>query len=138
MSIYKSLQAWHQSMQLVSQIYHLTPSPSESSFNLQFRKSAAAIGHSIAESFGANTYNAYLLNFSETNSIISQLKIELKVALETGNLHFTDYLILVNSATIVQETLVQILTKITERKNEQKIRVPLFPLNPNLKNDKLI
>ena len=43
---------------------------------------------------------------------ISQLKIELQVAFDTGNLHSTDYLILVNSATIVQETLVQLLTKI--------------------------
>ena len=134
----KSLQAWHQSMQLVSQIHHLIPTQSELSYNLQFKKSAAAITHSIAESFGTFTYNAYLLNFSETNAIINNLKTELKVANETGNLHFTDYLILVNSATIVQETLVQLLSKITERKNKQKIRVPVFPLNPNLKNDKFI
>ena len=138
MRITKSLQAWHQSMQLVSQIYHLTPTSSEACFNSQFKKSANAIGHSISESFAAHTYNAYLQNFSETNAIISQLKIELQVAFDTGNLHSTDYLILVNSATIVQETLVQLLTKITERKNEQKIRVPIFPLNPNLKNDKFI
>lgn len=137
MSSIKSLQAWHQSMQLVSQIYHLSPAPAEVSFNLQFRKSAESIGHSIAEGFGTNTYSSYLFNFSQTNALINQLKTELKVATESGNLHFTDYLILVNSATIVQETLVQILAKITERK-KQLIRVPLLPLNPNLKNDKLI
>lgn len=138
MSITKSLQAYSQSMQLVSQIYYLSPAPSELSFNLQFRKTAVSIGHSISEGFGAFTYSAYLYNYSQTNALIHQLKTELKVANETGNLHFTDYLILVNSATLVQETLVQILAKIAERKNEQKIRVPLFPLNPNLKNDKFI
>lgn len=113
MSKNTSLRAWHQSMQLVSQIYHLIPSESEISFNLQFRKSAASIGHCITESFAQNTVKSHVYHFSQTNAIINELKVVLKAANETGNLHFTDYLILVNSATIVQETLVETLKKIT-------------------------
>jgi four helix bundle protein len=117
MSITKSLQAWHQSMQLVSQIYHLFPSRSEVSYNLQFRQSANAIGQSIAEALGKNTHKHYVYHFSQANAMINELKAQLKSAATTDNLHVTDYLILVNSATIVQETLVEALTKITQQKN---------------------
>ena len=137
MSTLKILQAWHQSMQLVSQIYHLVPSESELSYNLQFRKSANSISHSITEAFSKKTTKNYVLHFSQANAVINELKTQLKLATETDNLHFTDYLILVNSVTIVQETLVQVLTKINEQ-NNQRIKVPILPLNPNLKNDKLI
>jgi four helix bundle protein len=117
MSINKALQAWHQSMQLVSQICYLIPNQAEFSFNLQFRQSANAIGHSISEALGKNTYKGYIQNFSQANALINELKTELKLATQTDNLEFTDYLILVNSATIIQETLVQVLTKITQQKD---------------------
>jgi len=117
MSISKALQAWHQSMHLVSQIDHLIPNQSEFSFNLQFRQSANTIGHSISEALGKNTYKGYIQHFSQANALINELKTELKLAAQTDNLQFTDYLILVNSATIVQETLVQALIKITKQKD---------------------
>ncbi len=118
MSTQKTLQAWQQSMQLVSQICHLIPTQSELSFNLQFKKSAHSIGHSIAEALGKNTYTSYVYHFSQANALINELKTELKLAALTDNLHTTDYLILVNSATIVQETLVQALKKATQLKNK--------------------
>lgn len=117
MSISKSLQAWHQSMQLVSQIYHLFPNGSEVSYNLQFRRSANGISHLIAEALGKNTYKSYIHHFSQANALINELKTELKLAALTDNLHVTDYLILVNSATIVQEILVESLNSITQQKN---------------------
>lgn len=117
MSTSKSLQAWHQSMQLVHQIYHLVPSQSEIYYNIEFKKSANAIGHLIVEALGRNTHQSYVSNFSQANALINELKSKLKIAALTDNLHVTDYLILVNSATIVQETLVQALTKITQRNN---------------------
>ena len=117
MSINKALQAWHQSMQLVSQICHLFPNGSEVSFNLQFRQSANSISHLIAEALGKNTYKSYISHFSQANALINELKTELKLAAITDNLHVTDYLILVNSATIVQEILVEALTKVTQQKD---------------------
>lgn len=117
MSTLKSLQAWHHSMQLVSQIYHLIPEQSEVVYNLQFRQSANSISHSIAEALGKNTHKSYVYHFSNANAVINELKTQLKLAAITDNLNVTDYLILVNSATIVQETLVEALAKVTERNN---------------------
>jgi len=104
-------------MQLVSQIYHLIPEHSEVIYNLQFRKTANSISYSITEALGKNTHKSYVYHFSNANAMINELKIQLRLAAITDNLHVTDYLILVNSATIVQETLVEVLAKVTERNN---------------------
>lgn len=138
MSKITNLQVWFNSMELVSQISHLIPSQSELSFNLQFKKSAHSIGHHLAEALGQNTIESYLCHFSQANALITELQSSLSLAHQTDNLHPTDYMILFNSTSKVQKDIVQMLTKINERKNNPLVRLPRVYLDPNLKNDKFI
>lgn len=117
MSISKTLQAWHHSMLLVSQIYHLIPSESEVSSNAQFKQSANAIGHYITEALGKNSRKSYAYNLSQANKLTHELQCQLKLALQTEKLHPTDYAILYNSTTIVQEDMAHVMKKVKERRN---------------------
>jgi four helix bundle protein len=117
MIITQSLEAWQQSMHLVYQIYQLTPNQSELSFNLKFKQTANAISHSLTQAFSKNSHKCYSYNLNHANALLIELQTQLKLAVNTNNMHPTDYSILTERSVIVQNSILKVLKRINEIQN---------------------